>query len=274
MPDNTYFLSMLSDPGFAVGRAIWNACVEALGFLLHTSPEGFQNGEPWSLVVSELYPVFLIIGASLMNLFFAIGFFRESADLRQNITLEKTIMLFIRVILANFLLVNGLSLLRLFWEMADFADFSFGERLYIREFAVSESINPQNLLLYWAIGLFFVLCAVVCGLFLLWSVYRRFLQLFLLLVFSPIAFSSFAGERRISAAGVRWLQNFLYCCLELLVISLSLLLAGAMLGNGITLNLSETAQELEAPLQAAFVMLLVSGAVRGAEEFLRKIFEL
>ena len=48
----------------------------------------------------------MVIGASLFNLLFFANFCKQSADLRNNQTIETVITMLIKFILGNFLIVN------------------------------------------------------------------------------------------------------------------------------------------------------------------------
>ena len=58
----------------------WNNQISLIFDLLGQSPDAFKGGGPWA-VVESVQPVFVAVGASLVVLFFVIGFCAESVDM-------------------------------------------------------------------------------------------------------------------------------------------------------------------------------------------------
>lgn len=267
----------LLGPNFQIGKAIWEGCMSVVQALLGLTPMQVSNGSAWDQVVSNIYPVFLSIGISLMNAFFMMGFFKETADLQHNVTMEKIVMLFIRIIIADFLVANAVNLIRELFLMAGGISWAAGMSFDLPSIPTPDTISMGAIMLYWTFGLFFVIAAIVCGFVIIFTIYKRFLNLFLLVVFAPIALSTFAGDRGLSQSGTAWVKSFLGSCFEIVVISLALVIAGSMLtGGDIVFTFLEggAADKFMQPIEALLTMVITTGAVKGAEGLFRKSFGL
>ena len=123
MPD--WATSFLTD-GFAQGpMVIWNLCmymaVSLMGYEFQFAPEtGLLDNtifgplirfiQEHSVYIQDIYNWFMGAGLVLLNLFCLIAFCRQASRLRENVTMEMWIELFIKVILGNVFMVEGLQL--------------------------------------------------------------------------------------------------------------------------------------------------------------------
>ena len=80
------------------GFDCWNSLSGVAMTLLGSTPAQVADGTLWN-VSMNLVTVMKIVGASLFNLLFFVNFCKNSANLRDNQTLETIVTMFIRVIL-------------------------------------------------------------------------------------------------------------------------------------------------------------------------------
>ena len=234
-------------------NSIWKARMSCVKMMLVTTPMDIGNGDVWSRVISELYPTFFVIGSSLLLIFLSIGFLKEITDFRKSITIELLVTYGIKLIIAEFLSDNSLTIVTP-------ADPQIGE-----------------MLTYLAWGLVFMIVALISSFMILFAVYKRFLNLYLVILFCPIALSSMSGDRGISQTAVAWIKSFLGATFEVVVIALALLIADWMLTGGLIVfsSLEGTVAEWTVSvLEGMMTMAITAGTVKGAEGLLRRSFAL
>ena len=88
----------------------------ANAFLQFLGLEG--NVGAWDYVKNTVFPLFLSMGAAFLNIFTLVGFCRQASNLKEGITMEAWIELFIKLIVANILMVNSLDIMQEFTGFA------------------------------------------------------------------------------------------------------------------------------------------------------------
>lgn len=244
--------------------------------MLGVTPMSVGEGSVWSKVVNELYPPFLLLGSSLLLVFLSIGFLKEITDFRKGITLEILVSYGVRLVLAEFFLVNAIPILQLFFQMAAQLSFLSFEGASLSGVTPSD---PQigEMITYMEWGLLYLIVALVCGFMVLFAVYKRFLNLYLLTVFAPVALSSMSGDHGITQTAVAWVRSFLGSCFEIVVIGFALSISHWMIEAGlIVFSVLEgsMADWTVGVLEGLMTMTITAGAVKGAEGLLRRSFGL
>ena len=78
---------------------IWNKLIDAAWSLLTLTPQGDFSGA-YNLAM-RLFDALLPVAVGCLCLFFCISYFKETMDIRRNMTLESCIVEFIKLIVAN-----------------------------------------------------------------------------------------------------------------------------------------------------------------------------
>lgn len=266
------------NPLIQAGCAIWNWCMKLVAMQFAISPTTIGGGEPWEDIVQNIYPGFLAIGATLVCIWCMVAFCRESVDLRQAFTQEKAIYILIKLILANFVMVSVLSWIPLFFSMA--TGLSMGD-IQAAEFNATEisldsgGIFAMTQITTWLLSLVFLIASAVCGFTIISTVYRRVIDLMLLVPLAPIALSSAAGGMGVSRSAGAWVRTFLATNFQIVVIGLALRIGCKVIGNGtiLTDQVSITFSFIHI-FEMVFCMVLLVGLVKGAEGLLRRAFAL
>lgn len=89
----------------------WNNQVGLVFSMLGQSPVSFKGGGPWAAIES-VQPIFVAVGSSLVVLFFVIGFCSESVDVREEMRFEVILRMLIRLILAEWLVANNVTIMK------------------------------------------------------------------------------------------------------------------------------------------------------------------
>lgn len=266
------------NPLLQIGCAIWNWCMKLVFLQFATSPMEIAGGAPWSDMVTNVYPVFLSAGATLACIWSLVAFCRESVDLRQAFTSEKGVYILIKVIAVNFIIVSALSWFPVFFEMASgltAADFEAVEFDATEICMDSGGIFALTQLTTWILSLVFMIAATVCGFTLIFTVYRRVIDLILLVPMAPIALSSAAGGQSISRSAGAWFRTFLATNFQIAVMGLALRIGCRVIGNGTILTGQvDLVFSFVHIFEMCFCMVLLVGIVKGSEGILKRAFAL
>lgn len=273
MPD--WVSELLSDmffgPFFAAAKWVWDWCMGLCTGIISTSPQSF-SGETWEFVTETLYPWSLGIGITCLNLFFIIGFLKAVSNLKENITLELCVEAMIRLVAVNALLQVGLTLIRTFFTMSSLLA---GQVLSFEspEFFTSDHDIGSHLF-WWMFGFGYFLVALVCAVLIFLTLYGRYIKLYLLLIFYPIAIPTVAGGRGFDSSAYAWLKTFLSNVFEIVVIALVMSITGRLI-SGVELPSAGFIENFDGFVQAMhslIYMILMASSVKSASALLNKAF--
>ncbi len=268
-----YFDELFYGPFFQGAKWIWMWVMQLSTGLMSESPDVFSR-DTWEFVTGTLYPWALGIGVVCMNVFFMIGFLRSVSNLKENLTLEMCVEAMVRLVAVNLLLQTGLTFIRTFFQMAAALA---GQ---VASFAAPEFyVNDNDLgahLFWWLFGFGYFIVAVVCAAMIFLTLYGRYIKLYLLIVFYPLAVPAVSGGRGMDGAATAWLKTFLSNTFEIVAIALVMSITGRLIG-GINLPEETFAQNFDGfaqAMQSVLYMILMATMVKGVGPFLNKTFNL
>ena len=93
---NMDWLTVIMDPMYTLGVNIWNSVLTLCFMSGIMGPANYTKA--WSYTVDTLNPFFVAIAATMLNIFFYIGFCRTVGNLKENMTLETGLNIFIKMI--------------------------------------------------------------------------------------------------------------------------------------------------------------------------------
>ena len=261
-----------SQDGTMQSMAIWNSSMRLIIKLVCSTPQKFSTGT-WAFVKENLYPWAEGIGLSALNLFFMIAFLKAVSNLHQNITLEMVIEAMVKVVVANVLYLNILNIMTTI--------FSISSAMAKEVFTIDapdlkvEDMDIGSALFYQLFGLLFILAAIVCSFLMLWTVYSRYIKLYLLMILAPFAMSALVGGQEIERSFYAWMRTFLLNAFEIVVIALTMVISFKLIGAGISLFdgkniVTSMVDGFWDALNSLFTMILVTAAVKGSNAFLSK----
>ena len=270
MPE--WLFDFLSGPTIKIAEAIWNSSMRLIIKLVCSTPQKFSTGT-WAFVKENLYPWAEGIGLSALNLFFMIAFLKAVSNLHQNITLEMVIEAMVKVVVANVLYLNILNIMTTI--------FSISSAMAKEVFTIDapdlkvEDMDIGSALFYQLFGLLFILAAIVCSFLMLWTVYSRYIKLYLLMILAPFAMSALVGGQEIERSFYAWMRTFLLNAFEIVVIALTMVISFKLIGAGISLFdgkniVTSMVDGFWDALNSLFTMILVTAAVKGSNAFLIK----
>lgn len=251
----------------------WNNQISLVFALLGQSPVSFKSGGPWG-VIQNLEPIFVGVGSSLVVLFFVIGFCSESVDVKEDMRFEVILRMLMRIGIAEWLVANNVTIMKAFFtsagnlvklvgagEMAELTIDS-GQAEIIKNLGFGSSL----VMLILASILSIVI--IVCGFFLIYTVYFRFLKILILVPFGAIAFSTVSGNRMVSHTAVSYAKYFLSIVFEAVTIALAIVVCNALISAGLpsfTGEYADWTQTLIYLCEMTFTIALTVGTVKGAQ---------
>lgn len=262
--------------------AFWNN-QEALVFgLLGQSPVQFKGGGPWGLITS-IEPVFVAVGSSFVVLFFVIGFCSESVDIREEMRFEVILRMLIRLGLAEWFVANNLSIMQsVFLSVGNLVSLFPVENVNALVIEPEQAEIIKNLgfgesLIMLIIGSFLSIIVIICGFFLIYTVYFRFLKLFVIVPIGSLAFSTMSGNRMVAQTAVAYCKYFLSVVLEVVTMALAIIICNSFINAGLpefTGNFSDWTKTLMYLFEMTFTIALTVGSVKGAQNLISKVLGL
>lgn len=261
------------------GLGCWKACSDMVIGYCTQDPTSLG---PWR-TISVLYGSFLGVGASLMTLYFVMGWLRESVDIRTTFTAENLFKMFIRLIITAALLDGALTLIVQLLRLGGLLAAQVGAQIQtdynVSEIfdAITEGMEGGDMLGAGFVcllgGLLGFVAIIVSGVSILLTVLTRFFKIFMTIPFAPPALASFAGGHGLSQSGISWLKTFFSYCLEVVAIGLALLISFLFFrGNNSYFNADAQswAGVFLGILNVCLPMLTAVACVKGAEMTVRR----
>lgn len=256
----------------------WNNQVSLVFAMLGQSPVSFKGGGPWA-VVEGIEPIFVAVGSSLVVLFFVIGFCSESVDIREEMRFEVILRMLIRLGLAEWLVANNVTIMKAFFtSIGNLVNLlSVGQQTtLVIDSAQAEVIKNlgfgEGLIMLILAALLSVI-VIICGFFLIYTVYFRFLKIMVIVPIGSIAMATLAGNRNVAHTASTYAKHFLSVVFEAVTMALAIILCNAFINAGLpafTGNYADWAKTLIYLCEMTFTIALTVGSVKGAQSLTSK----
>lgn len=251
----------------------WNNQAGLVFAMLGQSPADFKGGGPWR-IVEGIEPVFVAVGSSLVVLFFVIGFCSESVDVREEMRFESILRMLMRLGIAEWLVANNLTIMKAFFSAAGNLVRALSEGEYATvsiDAAQAEVIRGlgfgESLIMLILAALLSVI-VIICGFFMIYTVYFRFLKLMVIVPVGSIAFSTLVGNRYVAGTAGAYSKYFLSVVFEAVTMALAIILCNAFIRAGLpsfTGDYADWAKTLIYLCEMTFTIALTAGSVKGAQ---------
>lgn len=256
----------------------WNNQVGIVFALLGQSPDSFKGGGPWALV-EGVEPVFVAVGSSLVVLFFVIGFCAESVDVREEMRFEVILRMLIRLGISEWLVANNVTIMKAFFRTAGNLVNTLSAGSYTplaidstQEQVIKDLGFGEGIIMLILAALLSVI-VIICGFFIIYTVYFRFLKIMVMVPVGPIAFSTLAGNRNVANTASTYAKYFLSVVFEAVTMALAVMLCNAFINAGLpsfTGSYADWAKTLIYLCEMAFTVALTVGSVKGAQSLTGK----
>ena len=260
----------------------WNNQVSLVFAMLGQSPVHFKGGGPWAIIQS-INPIFVGVGSSLVVLFFVIGFCSESVDVREEMRFEVMLRLLIRLVLAEWFVANCVTIMRAFFtSIGNWVGMLSGGSASTLSIDSAQAEVIRNLgfgegLIMLILASLLSIIIIICGFFLIYTVYFRFLRLLVIVPMGAIAFSTMGGNRNVSHTALSFSKYFLCVCFEAVTMAVAILICNAFINAGLpafTGGYADWTKTLIYLCEMTFAVALTVGSVKGAQTLTSKAFGL
>lgn len=262
--------------------AFWNKQISLVFAMLGQSPVTFKGGGPWE-TIEAITPIFVAVGSSLVVLFFVIGFCSESVDVREEMRFEVILRMLIRLALAEWFVANHVTIVKAFFTTAGnlVNALTVGNVMELvindTQAEIIRNLGFGESLIMFVLAVLLSVIIVICGFFMIYSVYFRFLKLLVIVPMGAIAFSTMGGNRTVSHTAVTYCKYFLSVCFEAVAMALAIVVCNAFINAGLPTfvgSYDDWAQTLIYLCEMTFTIALTVGSVKGAQLLISRAFGL
>ena len=260
----------------------WNNQISLVFTMLGQTPVEFKNGGPWA-VIESIEPIFVAVGSSLVVLFFVIGFCSESIDVKDEMRFETILRMLIRLGLAEWFVANNVSIMKAFFtSIGNLVKLLTAGNYTILSIDSTQASIIKNLgfgesLVMLILSALLAIIIIICGFFIIYTVYFRFLRLLIIVPMGAIAFSTMGGNRTVSHTVVTYCKYFLSVTLAAVTMALAIIVCNAFINAGLpafTGNYTDWAKTLIYLCEMTFTIAMTVGSVKGAQSLTSKAFGL
>lgn len=258
--------------------SFWNSEVDLLFDLLGQSPTTFKDGGPWEKI-EAINPIFVAIGSSLVVIFFVIGFCSESIDVREEMRLEKILQLLMRLAVAEFFVANNVSIMKAIFETVGNIIGSISSEKVVQVKMTKEvadtflDLGFGESLLMLIITAILSLVVIVCGFFLIYTIYFRFLKILIIVPLGSVAYSTMSGNHMITNTAITYTKYFLSVVFEAVMMALAIIVCNSFLSSdfpAFAAELSPWTRALFYVCEMTFTIALTVGSIKGAQSLTSK----
>ena len=278
-----------------MGLAAWYELYQGLEYLgdmlaemwalLTTSPQAFKDGAIWGIITS-INGVLGAIGTALLVLFFTVGVIKTCGSFAELKKPETAVKVFIRFIIAKWLIDNCLSILVNFVTIVQSiitsvtSASSIGTAL---EFAIPSDVQTtfegigilDGAIPVWAVCFISHLAMIVISIVLLLTVYGRFFRIYMYTAIAPIPLSTMACQPTENIAR-SFLKSYAGVCLQGVVIVLACVIFTAFAGSMPEMDTSAEPLEMVWKYVSGIIfnMLILLGLVKGSDRIIHDMMGL
>lgn len=284
-----------------IGVSIWNNLLSYVYVLMGQDIGDFANGQPVK-IMENVNMIFVGVGTSLVVLFFLWGFFSDSVNIREDITLDKALKVFIRLLVSNYFVIHSLDILKIILNIGVYLNNKILSvnsgtftKLKLSMFTfpdISIAESAAGILGMWAfftmLGFVFLVVMTVSALIIVYVIYIRVIKLCIYMPFGAVSFSTMSSQSpEFHNMAIGYFKNFLVLAFEICVISLAILICNGVVSagfdditnaiiNAVTKGGDKIFTSYKVVIGNAIGCMLMAsltvGTVKGASELARKVF--
>lgn len=256
----------------------WNNQISLVFAMLGQSPVDFKGGSPWA-VIEAINPIFVAVGSSLVVLFFVIGFCSESVDVKEEMRFEVILRMLIKLALAEWFVANNVTIMKAFFStignLVNALTPGTTTTLVIdsTQADIIKGLGFGESLIMLILTALLSIIIIICGFFMIYTVYFRFLKLMIIVPIGSIAFSTMAGNRNVAHTASAYAKYFLSVVFEAVTMALAIVICNAFINAGLpefTGGYADWTQTLIYLCEMTFAIALTVGSVKGAQSLTSK----
>lgn len=262
----------------------WNSTLSDIWTLITMSPENFQGGAIWRIVLN-IHGALQAIGYSLLVLFFLVGVVKTCGTFVEMKRPEQVFRIFIRFAIAKGVITYGMELMLALLSIVqgvistimNSAGFGTPQDTVLPQEIIDavEDCGFVESIPLWAITMIGGLLVTVLCFIMIFSVYGRFFRLYMYTAIAPIPLSSFAGSPT-QSVGISFLKSYAGVCLEGAIIVLACVIFSVFASSPPTVNPDAAAATMvwNYIAELAFNMLILVGTVKMADRVVKEMMGL
>ena len=256
----------------------WNNQISLVFSMLGQSPVSFKGGGPWA-IIEGIEPIFVAVGSSLVVLFFVIGFCSESVDVKEEMRFEAILRMLLRLGLAEWFVTNNVTIMKAFFtsigNLVNLLSAGTTVQLTIdsTQADVIKNLGFGESLVMLILAALLSIIVIICGFFIIYTVYFRFLKILIIVPLGAIAFSTMGGNRMVSHTVVTYCKYFLSVVMEAVTMALAIIVCNAFINAGLpsfTGSYADWAKTLIYLCEMTFTIAMTVGSVKGAQSLTSK----
>lgn len=255
----------------------WNALMQLASDALTKNPATGTYKDIWESI-STIYTTLNAIAVSLLCIFFLYGFCRDSCDLHADLTFDRTIKMFIRLIITTNVMSMALTYMPKFFSWGKNLTQAIlgGNKLYmVYDFdgaKIYENISSADFgtMTAFMTSILFFLFAVVCGFVVVLTVLNRILKIYMIAPFAGLALSTLAAGGQTSQVGYAYIRTFFGYVFSALLIAVVIVISGSFID---TISV-DTENALIRLLEYCLKMGTIASAVKMSDSVIQKAFNL
>lgn len=263
---------------------IWNEKLAEIWMLLTQSPQTFKGGGIWEAIV-QIHGGLQALGLALLVLFFVIGVAKTCINLNEVKRPEQALRLFIRFAIARGLVVYGMELMLMVFEIIQGITSKIMNTVGVG--TVTSTTLPQTVIdavndagffesiPLWAVTLLGGIFITILSFVLILTVYGRFFKLYMYTAISPIPLSTGASETTQNIA-VTFIRSYAGVCLEGAIIVLSCIIFSKFASSPPTIDSGASAISMlwSYTGEIIFNMLILVGTVKMSDHVVKDMMGL
>ena len=261
---------------FEAAGYIWNDMIKLGSDALLKNPASGDYETVWKSI-STMYTTLNAVAVALMVVFFLYGFCRDSCDLHTDLTFDRTIKMFIRLIITSNVMSLALSWMPKFFSWGQSLTsailgknttmaFSFdGAKAY-------EYISDGDFgtMLCFMTSLLFFIFSAVCAFMVVITVLNRILKIYMIAPFAGLALSTLAAGGGTAQVGYSYIRTFFGYVLSALMIAVVISISGSF----IDVIAIDTENGLVRLMEYCLKMGAIASAVKMSDSVMHKSFNL
>ena len=235
------FLEFLGKLILQTGCSLYNTLIKLSGSFLTQSPKDWMGGSGWA-EIQKINDGFIVVGLTLITVFWLVAFFSEVTDFRSEIRLEKMLINLTRLSVAQWLVCHSLDIVgALFSLVGDLIpggtssiEIDVNYVVNTMEAYAEDNYTLSSLALMAGIilmGAIFALVMVVIGVLILKTSFVRFFKVLIIVPYGALASSTVAGTHAVSSSAVSFYKYALNCILEAVTMIIAIKVYAAIVGS-------------------------------------------
>lgn len=260
----------------AAGYA-WNGMMQLASDVLLKNPSTGTYKDTWE-GISTIYITLNVVAVSLLCVFFLYGFCRDSCDLHADLTFDRVIKMFIRLILTSNVMNLALSWMPKFmsWgKQLTQAILGTSDLKMVFDFdgaKVYENISGADFgtMTAFLTSILFFMFTCVCGFIVVLTILNRILKIYMIAPFAGLALSTLAAGGQTAQVGYAYIKTFFGYVFTALLIAVVIVISSTFIDTVVL----DTENAVVRLLEYCLKMGAVASSVKMSDSVMQKAFGL